>query len=265
MSSHLGVLVTPLVDGQLGHDDRDRALAHLTRCPACQAEVAEQRFLKARLVGLAEPSLPSGLAANLLGLGAREYQAALRATPASSAPQPLMGAASGFVAVRPVVRRPAAELTVAGSRPGGLARAPRPFRPAGPFAGGGVSLARPAAGAGRPPGGARGRAAWSVPGGALWVAAGGATRVAGPSARRPAPHPRSSNRSRMRRTLVGSAAVMLLAVSGSALADAGAVARPSDLPAIPAPTSAAAIPANAPAINMMRPSPMIATVSFPRP
>lgn len=40
---HLGERVTALVDGQLDHDDRDAALAHLARCPQCQAAVDAER------------------------------------------------------------------------------------------------------------------------------------------------------------------------------------------------------------------------------
>lgn len=56
---HLGNRVTALVDGQLDHDDRDLALAHLARCPTCQAEVEAERAIAAMLRGL-PPLEPSG-------------------------------------------------------------------------------------------------------------------------------------------------------------------------------------------------------------
>jgi hypothetical protein len=56
--SHLGERVAALVDGELDHDSRDRAVAHLTRCEECRFAVSEQRWLKSRMRELAatEPS-----------------------------------------------------------------------------------------------------------------------------------------------------------------------------------------------------------------
>jgi anti-sigma factor RsiW len=55
---HLGERISALVDGELDHDARDRALAHLSRCELCRAAVAEERWVKARLKQLpaTEPS-----------------------------------------------------------------------------------------------------------------------------------------------------------------------------------------------------------------
>lgn len=50
--SHLGERLTALVDGELGHDERDRALAHLATCPQCRSEAEELRRLKGRLRSL---------------------------------------------------------------------------------------------------------------------------------------------------------------------------------------------------------------------
>lgn len=44
--SHLGERLTALVDGELGHDERDRALAHLAACDLCRAEADALRALK---------------------------------------------------------------------------------------------------------------------------------------------------------------------------------------------------------------------------
>ncbi|WP_205717434.1 anti-sigma factor family protein [Actinomadura soli] len=58
--SCLGERLTALVDGELGHEERDRALAHLARCDHCRDEVASLRKLKGRLRGLDETDeLPS--------------------------------------------------------------------------------------------------------------------------------------------------------------------------------------------------------------
>ncbi|WP_308201308.1 anti-sigma factor family protein [Carbonactinospora thermoautotrophica] len=67
--SHLGDRVADLVDGELDHDARDRALAHLAGCALCRAEVEAARELKARLRALASPGLPAGLTDRLMGIG----------------------------------------------------------------------------------------------------------------------------------------------------------------------------------------------------
>ena len=64
---HLGERLSGLVDGQLDHADRDRVLAHLTRCADCRREAAEQRALKARLDRL-DVHAPGGLQGRLLAL-----------------------------------------------------------------------------------------------------------------------------------------------------------------------------------------------------
>ena len=46
--------VTALVDDQLGHDDRDRALAHVMNCEQCRLEVERERATKAALRRLAD-------------------------------------------------------------------------------------------------------------------------------------------------------------------------------------------------------------------
>jgi hypothetical protein len=58
MRDHLGERVAALVDGELGHDARERALAHLAGCQACRHEVETQRLLKNALRGaVAVPAL----------------------------------------------------------------------------------------------------------------------------------------------------------------------------------------------------------------
>ncbi|RKS71877.1 putative zinc finger protein [Actinomadura pelletieri DSM 43383] len=55
--SCLGERLTALVDGELGHEERDRALAHLACCDRCRSEVASLRMLKGRLRELSEHPL----------------------------------------------------------------------------------------------------------------------------------------------------------------------------------------------------------------
>ncbi|WP_026239624.1 anti-sigma factor family protein [Parafrankia discariae] len=268
MSSHLGERLTPLVDGQLSHDERDRALAHLACCSDCQAEVAEQRRLKARLSALATPALPSTLTSTLLSLGAREYQAA---RPAPAPPRRMPAMASGFVAEGSAPRR-SVRPAASPARQAGLVRTGRPARPGGAPSRPGAFPGRSVALVGRPPGAVSprvpagsGRLTAGAPGcGAPGVALadpGVAVHATGHS--RPAViTPRPRRHGRMRRTLVGSAAFMLLAVSGAALADGRPVPRRPDQTSVP--TVATVIPAKAPAAGVPRPAQMIASVSFPR-
>lgn len=64
--SHLGERVSALVDGELNHHERERALAHLTFCADCRAEVESMRALKSRLRSLDGPAMPADLTMSLL-------------------------------------------------------------------------------------------------------------------------------------------------------------------------------------------------------
>lgn len=66
--SHLGDLVAALVDGELSHDGRDRALAHVAGCAECRAEVDRHRRLKALLANQADPQPSADLQARLRGI-----------------------------------------------------------------------------------------------------------------------------------------------------------------------------------------------------
>ncbi|UXY29741.1 anti-sigma factor family protein [Streptomyces sp. HUAS TT20] len=55
---HLGDRLSALVDGELGHESRDRVLAHLATCPKCKAEADAQRRLK-NVFAEAAPPPPS--------------------------------------------------------------------------------------------------------------------------------------------------------------------------------------------------------------
>lgn len=68
--SHLGDRLSAVVDGELGHAERDLVLAHLARCDSCRELVEVERAVKARLVGLAPPPLPPSLVARLQHISA---------------------------------------------------------------------------------------------------------------------------------------------------------------------------------------------------
>ena len=66
--SHLGDQVAALVDGELDHESRDRAFAHIATCDSCRAEVDAERRLKARIRALSQPELAPDLNLRLLSL-----------------------------------------------------------------------------------------------------------------------------------------------------------------------------------------------------
>jgi anti-sigma factor RsiW len=63
--SHLDDRVSALVDGELSHEERERALAHLAHCARCRAEVESERQVKATIRAQLPPALPAGLVASL--------------------------------------------------------------------------------------------------------------------------------------------------------------------------------------------------------
>jgi putative zinc finger protein len=65
---HLGDRLSALVDGELGHDDRDRMLTHLARCAECRAEATALRALKRRLAALGDTAVDARLVGRLLTL-----------------------------------------------------------------------------------------------------------------------------------------------------------------------------------------------------
>ncbi|WP_217200271.1 anti-sigma factor family protein [Streptomyces buecherae] len=67
---HLGDRLAALVDGELGHDARERVLAHLATCPRCKAEADEQRRLKNVFAQAAPPPPSEGFLARLQNLPA---------------------------------------------------------------------------------------------------------------------------------------------------------------------------------------------------
>ncbi|MDR6979425.1 anti-sigma factor RsiW [Streptomyces sp. 3330] len=67
---HLGDRLSALVDGELGHDTRERVLAHLATCPKCKSEVDAQRRLKNVFAEVAPPAPSESFLARLQGLPA---------------------------------------------------------------------------------------------------------------------------------------------------------------------------------------------------
>ncbi|QKV92718.1 zf-HC2 domain-containing protein [Streptomyces sp. NA02950] len=65
---HLGDRLAALVDGELGHDARERVLAHLATCCKCKAEADAQRRLKRVFAQTAPPAPSEGFLARLQGL-----------------------------------------------------------------------------------------------------------------------------------------------------------------------------------------------------
>ena len=62
--NHLGDRIAALADGELGHRERDRALAHVAHCVTCRAELDAQRAVKTTLAASREPApTPQTLAA----------------------------------------------------------------------------------------------------------------------------------------------------------------------------------------------------------
>lgn len=131
--THLGDRAAALVDNELDHDARDRALAHLAGCDRCRLEVEAARQVKSLLAGLSGAGQPAGLAARLQAI-AVDGQGGLPAPPTPAAlglPTPFDYAPvfagpvgpAGFGRQRPAAARPGGTAGP-GRRPGGV-------RPAG--------------------------------------------------------------------------------------------------------------------------------------
>ncbi|MEU3144455.1 MULTISPECIES: anti-sigma factor [unclassified Streptomyces] len=67
---HLGDRLSALVDGELGHDARERVLAHVATCAKCKSEVDAQRRLKNVFAQVAPPPPSESFLARLQGLPA---------------------------------------------------------------------------------------------------------------------------------------------------------------------------------------------------
>ncbi|MFG2906196.1 zf-HC2 domain-containing protein [Kitasatospora sp. NPDC048286] len=66
---HLGERLSAFLDGELGHDSRDRVQAHLATCPQCLAEADEGRAVKHMLARSGPPGPSSALMARLMAVG----------------------------------------------------------------------------------------------------------------------------------------------------------------------------------------------------
>ncbi len=66
--THLGQRLSALIDGELSGNERERVLLHITRCGACQDEVAALRTLKKRMNALGEAAAGAALTGRLMGL-----------------------------------------------------------------------------------------------------------------------------------------------------------------------------------------------------
>ncbi|WP_298331602.1 zf-HC2 domain-containing protein [Haloactinopolyspora sp.] len=65
---HLDERVSDLVDDRLDHDERDRALVHLTECAQCRNAVEDERHAKNALRSLPDVAPSATLVQNLLAL-----------------------------------------------------------------------------------------------------------------------------------------------------------------------------------------------------
>ncbi|KJE25092.1 hypothetical protein FF36_00704 [Frankia torreyi] len=235
MTEHLGDRVSPLIDHQLDHDARDRALAHLAGCADCQREVVALRQVKARLVALGDPGLPDDVAARLLRIGASEPWP--KRTMADPRPSPLS----------PSRRTP--------SRPDATGHGRSAAQPTDRVASDRVaSRRRSRRGSTEPPGRTRpGPRAARRGTGRRQGARPGGSRDRLPL--RPSPPPRpGQGRSSMRRTLLGSAALLMLAVTGAAVSDGRGNARPAGPIAVP--TVSSVVVPGSPAGGSLRLIPM---------
>lgn len=67
--SHLGERLTALIDGELGDDERERALGHLARCEDCRAEAEALRHVRRRLHALRDAMPSEALMRRLHAMG----------------------------------------------------------------------------------------------------------------------------------------------------------------------------------------------------
>ncbi|MFJ9729915.1 anti-sigma factor family protein [Streptomyces sp. NPDC101169] len=96
---HLGDRLSALVDGELGHESRERVLAHLATCARCKAEADAQRRLKNVFAEAAPPPPSESFLARLQGLpGGGDLDGG--GTPAPGGGFPVRGSDTGVFGVR---------------------------------------------------------------------------------------------------------------------------------------------------------------------
>jgi hypothetical protein len=107
-SEHLGARLGALVDGELAHDDRDRALSHLACCAQCRTLVEAERTLKSQLDAMPMPEPSARLMAALFQIPQTERPPE---PPAGSPPQVggFLGRSSAFLPEFAVGLRPIGE------------------------------------------------------------------------------------------------------------------------------------------------------------
>ena len=118
---HLDDRIAALVDGELGHDARDRALAHVAECGHCLSRLEAERRLKAHLSSLAGPPVPDGLARRLLALAGPDGSGR---DPRAAATEPGQGPRRGGTGRPPRLGAPVSGVTGL-SGPGPRADVPR--------------------------------------------------------------------------------------------------------------------------------------------
>ncbi len=91
--SHLGNLISALIDGELGGVELDRANAHLAGCAACRAEAAQLRELKRELRTLGDLDGADAVTGRLLAIVGPGCPGTL-------------GGPGGLVTARPLERQP---------------------------------------------------------------------------------------------------------------------------------------------------------------
>ncbi|MFI9574800.1 anti-sigma factor family protein [Microbispora rosea] len=104
--SHLGERVSALIDGELSHNERERALAHLTFCADCRAEVDAMRALKTRLRSMDPPAMPADLTMSLLRMAEPGGPLPPRMRPFPDHPAFGTGRLPGMHAAGPMDNRP---------------------------------------------------------------------------------------------------------------------------------------------------------------
>jgi anti-sigma factor RsiW len=109
-NEHLGARLGALVDGELAHDDRDRALAHLAGCSQCRTLVDSERSLKSQLSAMPMPEPSARLMASLFQIPQTEVPP----TPPQDGPPPqvggFLGRSSAFLPEFAVGLRPIGDL-----------------------------------------------------------------------------------------------------------------------------------------------------------
>ena len=108
-NDHLGARLGALVDGELAHDDRDRALAHLAGCAQCRTLVEAERALKGTLSAMPMPEPSARLMASLFQIPQNEVPP----TPPEDGPPQVggfLGRSSAFLPEFAVGLRPIGDL-----------------------------------------------------------------------------------------------------------------------------------------------------------